>query len=158
MIRQAVILAAGKGKRLNHSDPKPLVEVSGRPLIEHPIKKLLEKGVEVAVVISPRDEPAFRESLKNYKIKYLHQDQPLGTAHALFCARDFVKDDLFLVLMGDDRVTDFDSILQEKAPTVFGFEVEDVSSLGNIVSDPKGNFIEILEKKSKGKGLANTGV
>lgn len=166
MIKQAVILAAGRGKRMkksadpSHSSrPKPLLEINKMPIIERSIKKLAESGLEVAVVINPSDENLFRELLGAYKIRYCYQDKPLGTAHALFCAKEFVNDDLFLVLMGDDIANlSLKKVLAASEPTVFGHEVEDVSAYGVIVTDKTGKVEEIVEKKMTGRGMANTGI
>ncbi len=166
MIKQAVILAAGKGKRMkkNTDDhrllntPKPLLDVGGKVIIENTVKSLVDNGMEVAVVINPDDEDMFKEKLKDYDIRYCYQNEHLGTGHALFCAKDFVKDDLFLVMMGDDKIKhDIKEILGSDEPLVFGFEVDDVSSFGCIMTNEKGDFEDILEKKMSGKGLANTG-
>ena len=60
--------------------------------------------------------------------------------------------------MGDDIYIDnFDEILKINKPTIFGFEVEDVSNFGAIISE-NGKFVKIAEKELKGRGLANTGL
>lgn len=167
MIRQAVILAAGNGTRMrkDNSDPymlntpKPLLDVKGMPIIKHSIRNLSEIGMDIAVVIKRKDEQMFREKLAGYNITYCYQDQPLGTAHALFCARDFVKDDLFLVMMGDDIYSiDMSSIPGMDKPAIFGHHLEDVSSFGSIITDSDGIVTEIKEKSMSGSGIANTGI
>ncbi|MDE1870082.1 MAG: nucleotidyltransferase family protein [Candidatus Micrarchaeota archaeon] len=166
MIRQAVILAAGKGRRMKESGhpqianiPKPLIELSGLPIIERNLRKLSENKIEVAIVINPLDEDIFREKLGNYKIKYYYQEERLGTAHSLLQAKEFVKDELFLVLMGDDVIEyDMEMLLNTKVPTIFGFEVPDVTGYGAIIENNEGLVEEIIEKKISGKGLLNTGV
>ena len=70
MIKQAVILAAGEGKRMKRSateetiinTPKPLIEINGLPIIEHTIKKLNYMGLDIAVVINKKDEDIFRKN------------------------------------------------------------------------------------------------
>lgn len=167
MIRQAVILAAGRGSRMKKDQkdpyllntPKPLLEVGGVPIIEKTVKKLLDHSVNVGVVINPKDEPIFRKKLSNYKLEYIFEDAPLGTAHALYSARNFISDDLFLVMMGDD-LTEHDTanLLDAGSPAVFGFETADVSNYGVIISDGAGNALEIAEKSKSGAGTVNTGV
>lgn len=166
MISQAVILAAGRGKRMKDGAgarvkelPKPLLKVNGVPIIERSIKKLAERYVETAVVINPKDRKLFEENLADYDIEYIYQREPRGTANALFCAKDFVRKSLFLVMMGDD-ITDYsiDSLIQIDEPTVFGFEVEDVNSYGAVLTDENGMVEDIIEKQMSGRGVVNTGV
>lgn len=158
MIEQAVILAAGKGKRMEKDLPKPLLPLKGKPIIEHWIQSFLEAGVkDIIVVINPRDEKEFKTKLKKYNINYCFQDEPLGTAHALFCAKDFIKDDLFFVVMGDDKIVyDLKKLMVGK-PIICGYEVDDVSRFGCIKMQ-NGKFDQIVEKKEHGRGLANAGV
>ncbi len=139
--------------------PKPLIELKGVPIVERSISKLVENGVEVAIVINKAAETVFKDRLKNYPLKYLYQDEQLGTANALFQAKEFVHDDLFLVLMGDDIIgDDLSNILDTAEPTVFGIEAEDVSNYGAILVNPQGEVVDIMEKRLQGSGMLNTGV
>lgn len=151
-----------KNDRTNRSlleTPKPLLEVKGIPIIERTVKKLVECGVQTVIVINPEDENIFRERLAKYEVSYCYQRLPLGTGHALYCARNFVKDDLFLVFMGDDiSSVEVESLVKIKSPTVFGYEVEDMGNLGALIIDSNGMATDILEKKMNGEGVANTGI
>jgi len=167
MIKQAVILAAGEGKRMKRSateetiinTPKPLIEINGLPIIEYTIRRLNYMGLDIAVVINKKDEDIFRRKLNAYNIHYYYQEKPLGTANALYSAKDFIKDDYFLVIMGDDLSNfNVEEIINIENPAVFGYEVEDLTNFGAIIMDANGLACEILEKKKKGRGLANTGV
>jgi bifunctional UDP-N-acetylglucosamine pyrophosphorylase/glucosamine-1-phosphate N-acetyltransferase len=165
-IHQAVILAGGMGKRMKASAgakakelPKPLLEVNGTPIIARNIAKLAERYVDIAVVINPKDRKIFEKTLADYDVEYIYQNEPKGTANALYCAKDFITEGLFLVMMGDD-IADYsiDRLLQISEPTVFGFEVEDVSGWGAIVTDENGMVEDIVEKQRSGKGIVNTAV
>ncbi len=167
MIRQAVILAGGKGKRMKKgtsdpellSTPKQLLSVNGIPIIERNLKRLIENGLEVAIVVNQETQSIFREALKSYNVKYILQDEALGTAHALNLARDFIKDDLFLVLMGDDIVEYDDHVLETaKSPTLFVYEVDNLDGYGAVMLDEKGKVVEIREKELTGPGLVNPGM
>lgn len=159
MIRQAVILAAGKGKRMNSTDlPKSLLPLQGKPIIEHWIKIFQDSGIkDIIVVINPGDEEKFKSRLKSYSLTYCFQNEPLGTAHALFSAKEFVKDDLFLVVMGDDKIVHDLKELDIGKPVICGYEVDDVSRFG-CIKMKDGKFDQIAEKSDQGKGLANAGV
>lgn len=158
-IKQAVILAAGKGTRMKSSVPKPLMTVHGRMIIEHKLKELQKHDVEICLVINPREEHIFRDKLKNYDLKYCYQKRALGTGNAVYAAKDFVKDDLFLIMMGDDLVEfDMKEALGSTKPVVFGYPVNDVSRYGALVVNRNGTVSDIIEKRMSGKGLANSGV
>jgi bifunctional UDP-N-acetylglucosamine pyrophosphorylase/glucosamine-1-phosphate N-acetyltransferase len=104
---QCLILAAGEGKRLRPltlERPKPLVEVAGRPILDHIAEALPEAVTEIVLNIGYRGEQ-IREYCGDHwhgrKVEYSRQDHMLGTAHALTCARDLMHG-TFLVLPGDD--------------------------------------------------------
>jgi len=104
---QAVILAAGVGKRmqpLTLERPKPLIEVAGKPLIKHVIDALPKEIDEVIVVIGYKGDmikEALGESYGSRKITYVFQWMPAGTAHSLSIARPFIKG-RFMLLNADD--------------------------------------------------------
>ncbi|MCL4400598.1 nucleotidyltransferase family protein [Candidatus Parvarchaeota archaeon] len=167
MIREAVILAAGEGKRMKTgtkeptilNTPKPLLEIGGKPIISRKIEKLLSAGFKVIVVVNHKNKNIFAEKLKNFPVEYCLQGSDSGTAAALFAAKDAINEDLFLVLMGDDiSDIDLERLKASESPIVFGFEVEDVSTYGFIVANETGDITEILEKQKTGRGLANTGI
>jgi NDP-sugar pyrophosphorylase family protein len=160
MVKQAVILAAGKGTRMKADIPKPLLKITNNELIiERNIKKLIKQNADVCLVINPKFEALFREKLNEYNLKYCHQQEPLGTGNALYAAKNFVKNDLFFVMMGDDFVEfDIQKALSIDRPTVFGYEVEDVSGYGTVKLDKDGSVIKIIEKENSGKGIVNSGV
>ncbi|MHB1507116.1 MAG: GNAT family N-acetyltransferase [Cuniculiplasma sp.] len=167
MIKQAVILAAGSGTRMKDgtndeyilSTPKPLLKVRGTPIIEKIVKRLNQSGIEIGIVINPKDESLFREALKNYNILYYYQNEPKGTAHALFSAKEFVTQDMFLVQMGDDVSNfDIDDLLKTDVPMIFGFSTEQLKEYGSIKLDKDGYAEMIIEKKISGPGIANCGI
>ena len=107
---KAVILAAGKGSRLNpitSTVPKPMIPIGGKPLLEHALLNLRDIGVQEILIIVGYKE----EIIKNYfgnglskfniKIEYTTQLEHLGTAHAVDFAKDFVGDDDFFLMYGD---------------------------------------------------------
>jgi bifunctional UDP-N-acetylglucosamine pyrophosphorylase/glucosamine-1-phosphate N-acetyltransferase len=105
---QAVILAAGEGKRmrpLTLERPKPLLEVAGKPLIEHVLDALPEVIREVIIVIGykgamVRGRLGARRGAR--RIRYVTQEEPLGTAAALALAGPCLAKGSFLVMCADD--------------------------------------------------------
>jgi UDP-N-acetylglucosamine diphosphorylase/glucosamine-1-phosphate N-acetyltransferase len=105
---QAVILAAGEGKRirpLTRSRPKALIPVASRPIIDYPIEALLACGIrEIIVVVGYRKEQVIRHlNTLDIPAEVVVQPKQLGTAHALKAAGDLI-DDRFLVLPGDNYI------------------------------------------------------
>lgn len=165
-IKEAVILAAGKGTRMKKgqtdlellSTPKPLLKIGGEPIIEKIVKKLSDLGLNIVVVINPYDEKKFQEALGKYQVTFCYQYVPRGTAHALYSAKDFVEGDLFLVIMGDDLIeVDLEKIVNLEYPSVFGYEHDDLSQYGAIITDQDGLASSIREKELTGRGIVNTG-
>ncbi len=92
-MNQIIILAAGKGKRMNSDLPKALVPLNSRPMIHYLLDSVKSSGIdqEPIIVVSPENKEAISESLKDYQVKYVFQAEPLGTGHAVGCAKDLVR-------------------------------------------------------------------
>ncbi|MBF0532481.1 MAG: NTP transferase domain-containing protein [Candidatus Omnitrophica bacterium] len=110
---QAVILAGGKGTRLAPYTmvfPKPMLPVGGQPIIETIIRQLAFYGFKDIVIslgyLGDMIELYFRDrskSLDGIRLRYVREDQPLGTAGALSLIDDL--DENFLVINGDILTT-----------------------------------------------------
>jgi glucose-1-phosphate thymidylyltransferase len=105
---QAVILAAGEGKRvrpLTRSRPKALIPVANRPIIEYVIDALLKNGIrDIVVVVGYRKEQVTRFlNQLEVPVDVVVQTKQLGTAHALQCAESKITGD-FLLLPGDNYI------------------------------------------------------
>lgn len=104
---QAVILAAGEGRRmrpLTEKLPKPLIEVAGKPIIEYVIDALPPEIDEVIIVVGYKADMIMAQLGESYQgraIRYVHQWMPAGTAHALSMARPFLNGK-FLFMNADD--------------------------------------------------------
>lgn len=106
---QAVILAAGEGKRLKKyfpALPKPLIPVKNRPLISYTLDKIITSGLkEIYVVINPEHREKFKQILGNYTLNYIYQKKVEGTAKALLSVRKVIKGDFLLSYC--DLITSF---------------------------------------------------
>jgi glucose-1-phosphate thymidylyltransferase len=105
---QAVILAAGEGKRvrpLTRGRPKALLPVANRPIIEYVIEALLKNGIrDIVVVVGYRKEQVTRFlNQLDVPLSVVIQNKQLGTAHALKCAESLISGD-FLLLPGDNYI------------------------------------------------------
>ena len=103
-LRKAVITAAGKGQRglpLQTLVDREGVTKSALAII---IEEVLRADIEqIAIVISPGDEAAYRAAAGQHapRLTFIEQAQPLGYAHAVSCAAAFCGSESFLLLVGD---------------------------------------------------------
>ncbi|MDD5590041.1 MAG: NTP transferase domain-containing protein [Candidatus Portnoybacteria bacterium] len=103
-MRKIVILAAGKGTRMKSELTKPAVPLAGRPIIEYLVSSVVESGVDKkpVIAVSPDNQEAIEEVLKEYPCQYVIQKEALGTGHALACAKEAVgQAEYVLSLYGD---------------------------------------------------------
>ncbi len=161
---QAVILAAGRGKRMLHltdNIPKPMVKIDGKPILEHKLDILPKEVDEIIFIVGYYGECImnyFGCCFKGKKIKYIFQKELNGTGGALHLAKGMLKNKFF-VMNGDDfyHKQDLKKMLKHNF-SILGFKVDNPSRFGVIKTDKKGNMIEVIEfpKDNKYK-LVNTG-
>ena len=91
MIKDAVILAAGEGKRLRpftETMPKVMLPVANKPILEYVIDAVRKSGIENIVIVVGYKKEVIQKHFKDYEnITYVVQDKQLGTAHALLQAK-----------------------------------------------------------------------
>ena len=151
---QAVILAAGQGRRLRpitDDIPKAMVPVLGKPLLEHVFNSLPSMVTELVVIVGYRGEQIrnhFGDEWNGKPIVYVEQDTPQGTAHALFTARPAIKDERFLILPGDN-VSEFSSLEEglEHDYVVFAYEHEHPERFGVIELNEDGKTLRSIQEK-----------
>lgn len=157
---KAVILSGGKGMRLapiTTNFPKQLVPVCGKPILVHCLEYLQRADIkEVAIILSVQTGHMIEETLKNYNfslsIEYIYQDEPLGLAHAVNLAKDFVADDDFIMLLGDNL---FDKELKPMIDDFYAKKsdsailLKDVThpyDFGVVKFDENGKAVKLVEK------------
>lgn len=161
---KAVILAAGQGTRLRPvtlTMPKPLVPVANKPLIAYAIDVLKNAGLdEIGIVVNDLDSP-IRHQLGDgarfgVQLSYIVQREQLGLAHAVGVCREFVGDEPFCVLLGDNIFQDKMEQLLRGFPTssaelaVTLIEVPDPSRFG-IAEVENGRIVRVVEKPKEPK-------
>jgi UTP--glucose-1-phosphate uridylyltransferase len=101
-IRTAVITAAGRNQRT-----LPLQSLVDRDGQEKTVLRIILDEVlaaqidDICVVVSPGDQESYAQAANDRTIRFIEQPEPLGYAHAIYCAREFIQDEPFLHLVGD---------------------------------------------------------
>lgn len=132
-IKKAVIPAAGLGTRFlpaTKALPKEMLPIVDKPTIQYIIEEAVESGIEDIIVVTGRNKRAIEdhfdysielelelegkgksellEIIRNISdmvnIHYIRQKKPLGLGHAIYCAKSFISNEPFAVLLGDDIV------------------------------------------------------
>lgn len=160
---EAIILAAGKGTRMESDLPKVCHPVGGRPMVCAVVDVCLHAGCERVVVVVGYKQELVREALAEYgdQVVYAVQEEQLGTGHAVMSAVDAYAEtdnantDIF-VLCGDGpliRTSTLTTLLErhrstDAAGTLATSRIDDPSGYGRIVRDESGAFARIIEQKN----------
>ena len=153
---KAVILAGGKGKRMKSDLPKVLSTICGDTLIRHVEANIREANIgDIAAVTGYKSE-LVRENAGE-GLTYFLQEEQLGTAHALNCARSFFENEdcSVIVLCGDaplvsgETISDLVSFFDKNDADicVLSAKLPDPAGYGRIVRGGDGTFERIVEKR-----------
>lgn len=157
---QALVLAGGEGTRLRpltHTVPKPVMPLAGRPFLTFMLDWLRAHDVDDVLLscgfLAHAVEDVLGDEHEGMRLRYVHEDEPLGTAGPVRLAADegLLADRLFV--LNGDVLTDMDLTSQltfhddkgAKA-TLALIAVEDTSSYGVVPTDEDGAVTEFLEK------------
>jgi bifunctional UDP-N-acetylglucosamine pyrophosphorylase/glucosamine-1-phosphate N-acetyltransferase/UDP-N-acetylglucosamine pyrophosphorylase len=154
----AIILAAGKGKRMASDLPKVLVPVCGRPMIRYVIDAVRAAGIQrIIAVVGYRADLVRRELAGENGVEFVEQTEQLGTGHAVMTCGDrlAVHSGPVLILAGDSPMVQVSSLRALLAAydagrpaCLLGSALKpDPSGLGRILRDENGQFIGIIEEK-----------
>ena len=157
---RGVILAGGQGTRLRPLTlvtNKHLLPVYDKPMIVHPLETLKSLGIKDILIVTGGEYMAdfmrFLGSGEKFGVRltYKIQDKPLGIAHALLQAEDFLRGEKKVVaILGDnifERIEIDDDLLNdEDNAIIFLKEVEHPERFGTAVFDSNGKLIAIEEK------------
>ncbi|MGH2830297.1 MAG: glucose-1-phosphate thymidylyltransferase, partial [Actinomycetota bacterium] len=107
---KALILAGGAGTRLRpitHTSAKQLVPVANKPILFYGLEAVAAAGIRDIGIVVGDTENEIRAAVGDgsawgLRAAYVRQDQPLGLAHAVLIAREFLDDDDFVMYLGDN--------------------------------------------------------
>lgn len=158
---RAVIMAGGKGTRLaalNADIPKPMFPVLGKPILEYQVESFLKSGIrDITLIVGHLKEVVMDHfgdgSNFDVNISYIEENEPLGTAGALYYLKDETED--FILVFGD-LMLDIDFIPFMKfhkehraAISLFGHPNSHPCDSDVIVVDEDSRVMEILSKKAE---------
>lgn len=132
-VKKAVIPAAGLGTRFlpaTKAQPKEMLTIVDKPTIQYIVEEAVASGIEDILIVTGRNKRAIEDhfdksvELENFlsekekfellelvdnisglaDIYYIRQKEPLGLGHAVYCARKFIGNEPFAVLLGDDVI------------------------------------------------------
>lgn len=155
MAIQAVILAAGKGKRMHSDLPKVLHHLAGKPLLEHVVHTTQHISPDVPpIIIHGHQGHLLHAALSHHHVNWIEQKEQLGTGHALLQALPFLADNSqVLVLYGDVPLISKETLkkLIANTPTnglgMLTAYLDNPSGYGRIKRDVQNRIIGIVEEK-----------
>ncbi len=170
---KGLILAGGFGTRLRpltYTSAKQLIPIANKPIIFYGIESLVNCGIkEIGIVVGETAEEVkktvgYGENW-NIKIEYIYQSAPLGLAHAIKISTDFLKDEQFIMYLGDnilkEGVNDFVKKFVDINPDalILLTEVSNPQEFGVAIVDEKGTVKKLIEKpKEPPSNLALVGI
>lgn len=170
---KALVLSGGAGTRLRpitHTSAKQLVPVANKPVLFYGLESIAAAGItDVGIIVGDTaaeiEQAVGDGSAFGLDVTYIPQESPLGLAHAVLIARDFLGDDDFVMYLGDNFVvggiTGFVEQFRQARPEaqILLTKVADPCSFGVAELDANGQVIGLEEKPSAPKSdLALVGV
>jgi len=171
---KGVILHGGAGTRLRpitHNGPKQLIPIANKPMSQYALEYLVDSGIrDIAIILGD----LYPQKVKDYygdgskfgcRIEYIEQGKPLGIAHAVSLTRDFVDGDRFIVVLGDNLISDnierfaknFDS--SDYDAFLLLSHTSHPQDFGVARTSDEGKIVELIEKPIKPPSdLAVTGI
>jgi UTP--glucose-1-phosphate uridylyltransferase len=200
-VRKAIIPAAGLGTRFlpaTKAMPKEMLPIVDKPTIQYIVEEAVESGIEDIIIVTGKGKRAIEDHFDNsfeleqnllekgkfellnevqkssklVDIHYIRQKEPRGLGHAIWCARKFIGDEPFAVLLGDDIVKAEKPCLKQLIDqyerynaTILGVQSvseEDVSRYGIVEGNRMGERLysvnSLIEKPKKEDSPSNLAI
>ncbi|MDE5413781.1 UTP--glucose-1-phosphate uridylyltransferase GalU [Alkalihalobacterium chitinilyticum] len=200
-VRKAIIPAAGLGTRFlpaTKAMPKEMLPIVDKPTIQYIIEEAIESGIEDIIIVTGKGKRSIEDhfdhsfeleqnllekgkfelldevqkSSKLVDIHYIRQKEPKGLGHAIWCARKFIGNEPFAVLLGDDIVSADKPCLQQMMEqyerynaSIIGVQHvtdEEVSRYGIVDASPIGerfyNVSNLVEKPKREEAPSNLAI
>jgi UTP--glucose-1-phosphate uridylyltransferase len=200
-VRKAVFPVAGLGTRFlpaTKSSPKEMLPLIDKPLVHYVVEEAVASGIENILFVTGRGKRALedyfdisfeleallqekgkdkafkeiRDIADMVKIYYVRQKQALGLGHAILCAREFVGDEPFAVLLGDDIIdaekpclAQLLDVYRKYRGSVLALEqvpMENISSYGCVkasqISEQVFEVLDMVEKPKREEAPSNLAI
>lgn len=200
-VRKAIFPVAGLGTRFlpaTKSSPKEMLPLIDKPLVQYVVEEAVASGIEQIVFVTGRTKRAIEDhfdispELENHleekgkdatlqevreiadmvDIFYVRQKKALGLGHAILCARDFIGNEPFAVLLGDDIIDgpkpclkQLVDIYEERKGSVLALEqvpMEQISSYGCVAVKPLSERVvevtDMVEKPKREEAPSNLAI
>jgi glucose-1-phosphate thymidylyltransferase len=159
---KALILSGGAGTRLRpitHTGAKQLVPVANKPILFYGLEQMAEAGITQVGIIVGDTAPEITAAVGSgerwgLKVTYLRQDSPLGLAHCVLIARDFLEDEDFVMYLGDNLLRQgvrpfvelFASARGDAVAQILLAHVPNPQQFGVAELDADGGVVRLVEK------------
>jgi len=200
-VRKAIIPAAGRGTRFlpaTKAQPKEMLPIVDKPTIQYIVEEAIESGIEDIIIVTGRNKAAIEDHFdKSYELEeelkkkgqqellsvvqdisnlvdihYIRQKEPKGLGHAIYCARSFIDNEPFAVLLADDIVysrtpciKQLTEVYEKYETTIIGVQhvpEEDVSKYGIVSCDQVAERVfrvrDMIEKPERERAPSNIGI
>ena len=170
---KALVLSGGAGTRLRpitHTSAKQLLPVANKPVLFYGLEAIAAAGITDVGIVVGDTAPAIKAAVGDgsafgFRATYIRQEAPLGLAHAVLVARDFLGDDDFVMYLGDNfivggienLVTEFSAVRPDAQ--IMLTQVADPRAFGVAELDSAGRVVGLEEKPESPKSdMALVGV
>lgn len=152
-MKNAIVLAAGKGTRMKSDKPKVLHKICGMPMVQMIVENLKEAGTDRIVTVTGYGHEQVEEVLQG-QCEFALQEPQLGTGHAVMMAKQLENEKgKTLVVNGDAATIQKETLeslydaLEGNDMAVLCTSLEDARAYGRVIRDENGNVVKIVEFK-----------
>ncbi len=150
---QAIIPVAGVGTRLKphtHTEPKALLHVAGKTILEHIMERLIYADVDDFVFIigylGEKIKEFVEEKYHEYKLTFVEQEERKGLGHAIYLTKDFIHEESIIVFGDTIFNVDLRNAIKPEFDAVLGVKYVDDPRRFGVVEMDKNIVVKLVEK------------